>query len=759
MKIRPKILLNGALFAALFSLSALLVHAYVVSNVELISVSTSGTGGDNFSYTSAISDDNRYALFYSYATDLVSGDTNGEGDIFLRDRTLGTTEKISQASDGSEIDLGAFYPQMSDNARYVVYDSIGTNIVAGDSNGTWDVFMYDRDTGTNTLLSRMSGAAGAQGPKSNHPSISDDGTYVVFDSDAPLEPADINGVGDIYMRNTDTNTTTLLSITSSGTFGDSDAAEPEIDGYGDYVVFESDATTFVSGDTNGTRDIFSKKTATGGGIGRISKTDTGAQTNGYSYGASISDGGRYIAYLSYATNITSDDTNGKVDVFLYDRTEGTTTLISRAGGTGVVGNGAAWYAQVSENGSRVVFSSDASNLVEDDTNGVADVFIYDIEMQTIHRVSTDEDGNQTTDSSYFVTISPDGTLVSFSSYSNDLVSEVTEGLNVYISEIAAEAYNLTVTGLSYDETADELTYIIENDGNADLLSGTDIYSEVTVTNPDGTETVLSNLDSDEDAGILERDTSTTFNLGVSLEVGASTIQVCVDSEEGLEEIDEADNCDTLEVIIAGDTPVEDDNPVVEDAPLADDADDLLTCENPFTDTVGHWAEKTICLLYLEGTVSGKSEGIFDPDGNITRAEILKMILLNSGETVPLSFEESPFSDVDEEDWFYGYVMYGFDLGVVEGYDDGTFHPNDPVNRAEALTMLLRMAGSAEETSTSGLGFGDLLMDDWFYDEVGLGIDYGLVEGYEDGTFRPGGLITRAEAATIIRRAWYVWYNN
>ncbi len=201
----------------------------------------------------------------------------------------------------------------------------------------------------------------------------------------------------------------------------------------------------------------------------------------------------------------------------------------------------------------------------------------------------------------------------------------------------------------------------------------------------------------------------------------------------------------------------------EDGGLADAADVDIDCTSPFLDTEGHWAEKTICLLYEIGTVSGYMDEdgeptwMFGPDDTVTRAELLKMILLNAGETVEAVELDEDYTDVSEDDWYYSYVTYGTSIGVVEGYEDGAFRPNDSVNRAEAVVMLLRVAG-VTEYDVEDIDFEDVEEAAWYEYAVAGAVDLGIVEGYEeDNTFRPANDITRGEAAAIIRRAWYVWY--
>jgi Tol biopolymer transport system component len=156
----------------------------------------------------SISADGRYVAFHSTATNLVSGDTNALPDIFVRDRQTGTTYLLSRDSAGGE---GSAEPAISGDGRYVTFNSDATNLVSGDTNGAYDIFVRDRQTGTTTLVSRSSaGVVGDEG--SAEPAISGDGRYVAFFSSATnLVSGDTNGVSDIFVRDRQTGTTTLVS--------------------------------------------------------------------------------------------------------------------------------------------------------------------------------------------------------------------------------------------------------------------------------------------------------------------------------------------------------------------------------------------------------------------------------------------------------------------------------------------------------------------------------------------------------------------
>ncbi len=183
----------------------------------------------------------------------------------------------------------------------------------------------------------------------------------------------------------------------------------------------------------------------------------------------------------------------------------------------------------------------------------------------------------------------------------------------------------------------------------------------------------------------------------------------------------------------------------------------ISCDVPFVDIYGHWAEGYIDELFCNGAVNGRDATHYVPNDNVTRAEFLKIALLNAGFTVDGS-TGADFSDVDSGDWFYEYVSYGADEGYIEGYDDGTFLPNASINRAEALVILMRIAGeSSSSVSSTWAEFSDVDSTDWFAYAVKIAADEGIVEGYDDGSFRPGHDITRAEVAAMAVRTYDTYY--
>ena len=179
-----------------------------------------------------------------------------------------------------------------------------------------------------------------------------------------------------------------------GGTGDSSAGTEkglDVSADGRYVVFSSYATDLVAHDTNNQRDVFVRDTRTGR-TRLVSVGVGGAQGNGESREGSISADGRYVAFNSFATNLVPGDTNNSPDVFVRDLRTGRTTLAS-AGPNGLADNGA-HQPEISADGKHVVFTSGSTNLVADDTNGTEDVFVRDLVTRRTDRISVGASGEQ-----------------------------------------------------------------------------------------------------------------------------------------------------------------------------------------------------------------------------------------------------------------------------------------------------------------------------------------------------------------------------
>ena len=353
------------------------VHDRATGVTSRVSVASDGTEADLWSLDPALSADGRFVAFWSGASNLVAGDTNGSFDVFVHDRSTGVTSRASVASGGAQADGYSARPAISADGRFVTFDSGAPNLVAGDTNGATDVFVHDRATGVTSRVSVASDGAQADGGGFN-PTISADGRHIAFGSHSTdLVPGDTNGAGDVFVHDRSTGATTRVSVASGGIqAGGSYVWAPDISADGRFVTFVSDSTDLVPGDTNRTRDAFVHDRSTGVTT-RVSVASDGTETDGLSFVSVISGDGRFVAFGSYAANLVPDDTNDTSDVFLHDRSTGTTTRVSVAS-DGTQGDEIIeWDLGISVDGRQVVFATYASTLVPDDTNFSVDVFLHE----------------------------------------------------------------------------------------------------------------------------------------------------------------------------------------------------------------------------------------------------------------------------------------------------------------------------------------------------------------------------------------------
>ena len=342
---------------------------------ERMSVDSGGVQGDGDSFFTSITANGRYVAFYSLSTNLVPGDTNNAFDAFVHDRLTGVTERVSVDSSGAQGNGGSYAPSISADGRYVVFYGDASNLVPGDVNQQVDVFLHDRQTGATTLVSVDS--AGAQSDDTSfNPTLSLDNRFVGFASRATnLVPGDTNGTWDSFVRDLQTGVTLRISVDSAGTQGNAESDAPTLSADGRYAAFQSDASNLVANDTNAVKDVFVHDLQTGITT-RVSLGLGGAQGDGNSYSSAITPDGRYVAFYGLATNLVPGDTNASRDVFLHDRLTSTTSRVSLAS-SGAQASADSSRAAITPDARFVVFDSFATDLVSGDTNGFADIFIHD----------------------------------------------------------------------------------------------------------------------------------------------------------------------------------------------------------------------------------------------------------------------------------------------------------------------------------------------------------------------------------------------
>ncbi|TAH36875.1 MAG: calcium-binding protein [Planctomycetota bacterium] len=413
---------------------------------ERVSVDSAGVQGNSHSGSPSISADGRFAAFTSGASNLVPGDTNGVHDIFVHDLQTGQTTRVSVDSTGVQGNGNSFGVSISADGRSVAFHSYAGNLVPGDTNGWDDIFVHDRLTGQTARVSVDSAGAQGNGGGANVPSISADDRFVAFSSSASnLVPGDTNGTTDVFVHDRQTGQTTRVSMDSNGVQGSGFSYSTSISADGRFVAFTSSASNLVPGDTNAADDIFVHNRQTGLTT-RVSVDFTGAQGNGYSRTPSISADGRSVAFQSYASNLVAGDTNGIPDTFVHDRQTGLTTRVS-VDSTGAQGNGYSSWPSISADGRFVAFFGNASNLVPGDTNNADDVFVHDRQTTQTTRVSVDSAGVQGNSYSRQPSISADGRLVAFACGADNLVPGDTNGADdIFVHDRGEPGFMLATSG-------------------------------------------------------------------------------------------------------------------------------------------------------------------------------------------------------------------------------------------------------------------------------------------------------------------------
>lgn len=409
--------------AAISSLPALLLATSMAhAQVERITTGEGGAQANGSSYDAAVSANGQVVAFRSTASNLVAGDDNGWPDIFVRDLASGTTEKVSgQISPYGTYSLS---PSISGDGQVVVM----TTYLPTGRYGYADIVIHDRATGTSALPFMPNGAIYPR----LEPSVSGDGQFIAFYSTGSMQEidppearpvdGDTNSTIDAFV--VDRVTTPMVPIqmvsrASDNVQGVGDSLSPTLSHDGRYAAFYSYANNLVAGDTNEHEDVFVKDRQTGALV-IASVASDGTFGNGDSVKPVISGNGRFVVFRSQASNLVPDDSNKRWDIFVRDLTLGTTTRVSVAS-DGTQGNNHSFEADISNDGRFVVFRSNASNLVPGDTNQRSDIFVHDRQSAHTARVSQPASG-ESNGNSYKPVISGDGLWIAFESDATNLVA-------------------------------------------------------------------------------------------------------------------------------------------------------------------------------------------------------------------------------------------------------------------------------------------------------------------------------------------------
>ena len=417
-----------------------------------------GGEGDGPSRDAAVSADGRFVAFASEATNLVSDDSNALLDVFVRDHQTGDTARVSLGPDGQEGNGYAEAPALSADGRFVAFHSAADNLVPFDNNMDLDIFVHDRQTGTTERVSVTSDGAQAAGG-SYRAALSADGRLVAFVSTAvDLDPRDDDPLPDVYVHDRQTGLTELITANRQGTAAAGFAGPPALSADGRYVAFSSAAADLVAGDENEFEDVFVHDRQTGQ-TARVSLRSDGEEVFADSYDPALSADGRFVAFWSYATELTDDPDVSGWNVYVHDRQTGDTTLITRSAAGGPADGGSV-RPRLSADGQVVVFESQATNLTgAPDANGLADVFAHDRQTGLTTLVSQGAAGPGNGESQA-PAISPDGRIVVFHSAADNLVAEDSNGtVDVFARDRAAGTTERVSLAASEAEPLGERVYL------------------------------------------------------------------------------------------------------------------------------------------------------------------------------------------------------------------------------------------------------------------------------------------------------------
>ena len=429
--------------------------AYHVEHTMRASVDSAGDEGNAASFSPSLSGDARLVIFASLAEDLIGDDSNEVSDIFVHDLVSGQTTRVSEAGDGTQADGASISPQISSAFGYpFVFESRAPNLETGEcllfdgEDGVRDIHLYFPLLLQVSVTPEKYGKCYQANQDSYDPSIAAYESSVAFVSNATnlllgvddeedvIGRVDDNTFADVY-HSDGSGGLSIVSVPNgqSGgeptTLGNGGSYAPSVSANGNLVAFVSDADNLVAADGNGVSDVFVRSQNQ---TVRVSVHTDGTETNSRALNPAISGDGRFVAFDSFATNLVTPNSNGIRHIFVHDRDDPNQTTQVSLAADGTQGNGDSHSAAISFNGRFIAFFSDADNLVENDTNELADIFVHDRDtdgdgifdepgnVRTI-RVSIAEDGSEGHGNPQGVpSISSDGYAVAFGSLAEDLVA-------------------------------------------------------------------------------------------------------------------------------------------------------------------------------------------------------------------------------------------------------------------------------------------------------------------------------------------------
>lgn len=417
------------------------------SQTTLVSVSSNGEQGNEWAGDPAITADGRFVVFSSKATNLVPEAVwPGVTNLYIHDRQTKSTSLVTVGVNGTPSYGHSDAPDISADGRFIAFASSSPNLVPGDTNQGFDIFVHDRQTNSTRRVS-VSSAGTQANDASLAPTISADGRYVAFQSwasnlvegDTAICPDHVFGGTmnciDVFVHDLQNGTTGRVTNGKDGAQSNDNSLKPSISADGRYVTFESQASNLVDNDTAvcvdsyegevSCTDIFVYDRQTGA-TSLVSVASNGAPADRGSHHPSISADGNFVAFMSTAKNLTVNDKEW-LNVYVHDRSTGNTTCVSLAHNDAFISHNIRSLS-ISDNGQYVAFVSNAPNLVVGDSNNSFDIFLHDRYSAALSRVSVDSSGIEGNDHSFSEAISADGSFIAFHSHATNLVESDTNGV-------------------------------------------------------------------------------------------------------------------------------------------------------------------------------------------------------------------------------------------------------------------------------------------------------------------------------------------
>lgn len=430
----------GGLLAGTALLALLPAFAAPASPITRVNIGPKGVESNNYTDRPAITTDGGKVIYRSSGSNLVPKDSNGCADIFVYDVATGTTERVNASNFGALPNGHSDRPAISEDGGYLSFMSMANNLVPMDDNGDPDIFV--RDVANDETHRVNLDNKGRQSSKPcGQPAQSPDGLYVAFVSDASelalrkSVPSERDQRVEVYLRELTSARTYLVTELPTGAPANGDSSMPSLSRGAKLIAYASVASNLVPGDTNGRQDVFlydftTKKTVL------VSQGLDGKPANGPATSPMVAVDGSAVVFASAASNLVPNDTNGSLDIFRYEVKTKTLTRVNTAA-DGAEADDFSDLPGISPDGQYVCFRSAATNLVPGDSNQTYDIFVKELKTGKVQRVSLDRDGKEANGFSTLSCISAGGKRVVFVSDATNLVPNDKNGtFDVFLRELS-----------------------------------------------------------------------------------------------------------------------------------------------------------------------------------------------------------------------------------------------------------------------------------------------------------------------------------